>query len=98
MKRIVLCTGLALALAAPAFAQDVGETPTPETIPETPTDEMENAGAVSTGESEAVYQGPQRSARKTRGRVKGDPPIIDHSADTLIVEPPRSTITIIPPL
>jgi hypothetical protein len=145
MKRIAVFTGLALALAAPAFAQDSGyssstppapkpttptpvtpETPkTPETpittqtpvatptpmtpeIPVTPepdpatattttttaTDDTKSAGAVSSsGHSENVYHGPHRYPKTTKGRA-GDPPVIDHSADTLIVEPPISTITI----
>jgi hypothetical protein len=34
---------------------------------------------------------------KEKGKHPGDPPIIDHSADTLVVEPTHSTITIITP-
>lgn len=139
MKRIAMFTGLALALAAPAFAQETDETtppvttptpvtpetpatpetpittetptttPTPMTpeTPETPvtpepdpatattttttaTDDTKSAGSV-TSSGRAEYRGP---GRKHPGRVEGDPPIIDHSADTLVVEPPTSTITI----
>lgn len=47
-----------------------------------------------TAQSAAGASASMRQGRKTRGRVEGDPPIIDHSADTLIVEPPTSTITL----
>jgi hypothetical protein len=50
----------------------------------------------STGHSTTVYHGPHRYPLHSRGRA-GDPPIIDHSDDTLPVEPTHSTITIMVP-
>jgi hypothetical protein len=34
---------------------------------------------------------------KERGKHAGDPPIIDHSMDTLVVEPTHSSITVTTP-
>ena len=96
MKRIVLAASLALALAAPALAQDATQTMPPEKNPTTTHEaEMDDTHATS-GHSTTVYHGPHRYPMRTRGG-QGDPRIVDHSADTLIVEPTRSTITVMPP-
>ena len=127
MKRIALFTGLALALGAPAFAQDTSQETTPPTSSPTPTESEENTGMQETtgmedmaeAQDTAQAQEPSkvketskaqggtmqsatgqsatvRRGRLTRGVHEGDPPMIDHRADTLIVEPPVSTITIVP--
>jgi hypothetical protein len=95
MKGIALSASLALALVAPAFAQNAAQTDPEQNPPPTadqPAAKTQPAGFHST----TVYHGPHRYPRHTRGRA-GDPPIVDHSADTLVVEPTHSTITIAPP-
>ena len=91
MKTIALSTGLAIAFAAPAFAQDAQEDPL---VSEHATaDSLQVEGTLSsTGHSTTVYHGPHDYPLYTHGRA-GDPAIIDHSCDTLIVEPTHSTIT-----
>lgn len=95
MKRIALTASLALALAAPAFAQDTSQTMPPEESETSTSDAQTNNTQATTGHSTTVYHGPHHYPMKTRGRA-GDPPIIDHSKDALIVEPTHSTITIVP--
>jgi hypothetical protein len=112
MKRIALFAGLAFAFAAPSFAQDVPQTTTPDpaqtTTPEpatTPEPEQTTPPMVNTGTdalhtsgmSTKVYHGPHRYPMREKGHRPGDPPIIDHSADTLIVEPTHSTVTVTAP-
>lgn len=84
MKRIALFAGLAFVLAAQSFAQDV---PTPAPASDT---------LSATGHSTTVYHGPHNYPMIERGHQPGDPPIIDHRADSLLVEPTHSTITILP--
>ena len=50
----------------------------------------QGAGSVHTP---SQYHGPHRYPSTTRGR-EGDPAVIDHSMDTLVVDPPVTTITI----
>lgn len=95
MKRIPLYAALAFAVVTPAFAQQ--EAPQNPPVATTPTaDAPPASGMTNTGHSTTVYHGPHRYAMHTRGRA-GDPPIIDHSADTLVVTPTHTTITIPPP-
>jgi uncharacterized membrane protein len=112
MKRIALFTGLALVLSAPAFAQDTSQAMTPEAdqSTEAPAPAPMEAPAPSptpapapamdapstNGHSTTVYHGPHRYPMTERGHQPGDPPIIDHRSDSLIVEPTHSTITIQP--
>lgn len=97
MKRIAIFAGLAFAIASPAFAQ---QTPT---TPPTPQEEADAAKARqdaqlrTTGHSTTVYHGPHQYPAVERGKRAGDPPVIDHRADTLIVEPTVTTVTIMPP-
>ena len=88
MNRLLIGLGLALAPAA-VHAQERPALPAPVSGPQ-----EAHARAFVSGYSEAVYHGPHRYAMQERGRHPGDPPIIDHSADTLVVEPTHSTITV----
>lgn len=97
MKPQILIAGLALAFAAPAFAQDVPTNPPPETEQAPPATPPADDTLSSTGHSTTVYHGPHRYPARERGHQAGDPPIIDHSADSLIVEPTHSTMTVMPP-
>jgi hypothetical protein len=95
MNRTALFAALAFAVAAPAFAQQAAPQNAP--IAETPTaDAPAASGMATTGHSTTVYHGPHRYAMHTRGGA-GDPKIVDHSADTLVVTPTHTTITIPPP-
>ena len=67
-------------------------TPATPADPSIPTMPEQAAGSTHTTTS---YHGPHRYPGKTRGRA-GDPPVIDHSADTLVVEPTHSTVTVGP--
>lgn len=87
MNRLLIAAGLALAVTA-VNAQD-GPAPI---APPTSQEEAEAQARVS-GHTTQVYHGPHRYPATTKGRA-GDPPIVDHSMDTLVVEPTRSTITI----
>ena len=87
MKTLLIAAGLVLATTA-VHAQS-GPAPS---APATSQQEAE-AQATTKGHSTTVYHGPHRYPAKSKGKA-GDPPVIDHSMDTLIVEPPRSTITI----
>lgn len=97
MKPQILIASLALAFAAPAFAQDVPQSPPPESEQAQPANPPTDDTLAKTGHSTTVYHGPHRYPARERGRQAGDPPIIDHSADTLIVEPTHSTVTVMPP-
>lgn len=90
MRRIAMFTALALVFGAPAFAQEAPQDPEPMS------DAQADIHMATSGHSTQVYHGPHRYPMRTRGRA-GDPPIVDHSADTLIVEPTRSSITIMVP-
>jgi hypothetical protein len=90
MKRLLIAAGLVLAASA-VHAQS-GPAPA---APATSQQEAQARAAVS-GHTPLVYHGPHRYPSKTRGRA-GDPPVIDHSMDTLVVEPTHSTITITVP-
>jgi len=68
----------------------VPATPATPADPSIPTMPEQAAGSVHTT---TQYHGPHRYPQKTRGRA-GDPPVIDHSMDTLVVEPTKTTITI----
>jgi hypothetical protein len=68
----------------------VPATPATPADPSIPTMPEQAAGSVHTP---TQYHGPHRYPAKTRGRA-GDPPVIDHSMDTLVVEPTKTTITI----
>lgn len=94
MKHIALYAGLAFAVAAPAFAQDARQNAPVTDMPTA--DAPAASGMATTGHSTTVYHGPHRYPLHTRGRA-GDPPIVDHSADTLAVTPTHTTITIPPP-
>ena len=87
MKTLLIATGLALA----ATAAQAQEGPAPKAPP--PSQQEAAAQASTTGHSTQVYHGPHRYPAKTKGR-EGDPPVIDHSMDTLVVEPTSTTITI----
>jgi len=65
-------------------------TPATPADPSIPTMPEQAAGSVHTT---TQYHGPHRYPQTTRGRA-GDPPVIDHSMDTLVVEPTKTTITI----
>ena len=91
MKRLIIAAGLALAVTA-VHGQEAPAPTAPPTAP--PTSEQEaQAQAQTSGHTTQAYHGPHRYPAKTKGRA-GDPPIIDHSMDTLVVEPTHSTITI----
>jgi hypothetical protein len=101
MNRLLIAAGLALAVTA-AHAQETPAPPAPPTsqqegpapsAPPTSPQEAE-AAAATTGHSTTVYHGPHKYPMKEKGQRAGDPPIIDHSADTLVVEPTHSTITV----
>jgi hypothetical protein len=91
MKRLLISAGIALAAAA-VHAQ---ESPAPS-APATSQQEAEARASV-TGHTDQVYHGPHRYPMKERGKHAGDPPIIDHSMDTLVVEPTHSSITVTTP-
>ncbi len=91
MNRLLIAAGLTLAVTA-VHAQ---EAPAPA-APATSQQEAE-AQAATTGHSTTVYPGPHRYPAKERGKRAGDPPIIDHSADTLVVEPTVSSFTVAAP-
>jgi len=91
VKRLVIAAGLALAVTA-VHAQ---EGPAPS-APATSKQEAEARASVS-GHTDMAYHGPHRYPMKEKGKHAGDPPIIDHSADTLVVEPTHSTITVTTP-
>lgn len=95
MKRIALATSLVLALSAPAFAQTNQTTAEEEAARAEAERAAENTTKRPGFHSTTVYHGPHRYPMKTRGRA-GDPPIIDHSMDTLVVEPTSTRITIVP--
>lgn len=65
-------------------------TPATAVDPSIPTMPEQAAGSVHTPNA---YHGPHRYPAKTAGRA-GDPPVIDHSMDTLVVEPTVTSITI----
>jgi hypothetical protein len=88
MKCIALVSGLALVFSASAFAQEAPQNP-----PVAEAKVSSNPAPPGHYHSLTVYHGPHRYPMKTRGRA-GDPRIVDHSADTLIVEPTHSTITV----
>jgi hypothetical protein len=91
MKRLLMAAGLAFAVSA-VHAQ---ESPAPSALANSQ-HEAEAQVSVS-GHADLVYHGPHRYPMKEKGRHAGDPPIIDHSADTLVVEPTHSSITLISP-
>jgi hypothetical protein len=91
MNRLLIAAGLALA----ATAVQAQEGPAPS-APVTSQQEAQARASVS-GHSDTVYHGPHRYPMKEKGKHPGDPPIIDHSADTLVVEPTHSTITVTVP-
>ena len=100
MKHIALYAGLALAIAAPAFAQDAAQEATQEApqnapVSNMPTGDTPAAATTSTHHSTTTYHGPHKYPMHTRGRA-GDPKIVDHSADTLVVEPTHTTVTVPP--
>jgi hypothetical protein len=102
--KLALITATALAFAAPAFAQYA--TPAPQNPPiattptageQTPVQTPVQAGDTTlstTGHSRYVYHGPHAYPLHSRGGP-GDPRIIDHSDDTLVVEPTHSSATIV---
>lgn len=91
MKSLMIAAGIALATTA-VHAQEGPAPPAPAT-----SQQEAEARASVTGHSDTVYHGPHRYPMKQRGKHAGDPPIIDHSMDTLVVEPTHSTITILVP-
>jgi hypothetical protein len=91
MKRLLIAAGFALAASA-VQAQQGPAPPAPAT-----SQQEAEARASVRGHSDTVYHGPHRYPMKEKGKHPGDPPIIDHRADTLVVEPTHSTITIITP-
>jgi len=92
MNRLLIAAGLALA----ATAVHAQEGPYPKAPP---TSQQEaQAAAATPGHSTTVYHGPHRYPMKEHGKSAGDPPVIDHSADTLVVEPTHSTVTITVPV
>lgn len=93
MDRLALACSMALGFAAPATAQYAPQNPP---ITNQPTGSEEAAKHLPPGHkhSTTVYHGPHRYLLFEKGRRPGDPPIIDHRYDTLIVEPTHSTITI----
>ena len=68
-------------------------TPATPADPSIPTMPEQAAGSTHTT---TTYHGAHRYPAQTRGRA-GDPKVIDHSADTLVVEPTHSTITVTAP-
>lgn len=125
MNTRMVAISLALALAAPAFAQD-NNTPTAPTMPPAasmPQSSQSSPPAADTmppasqTNNSAAQAGARKAMRKHRqsgsatrytgdrehrypavdhGHVAGDPPIIDHSADKMIVTPTSSTVTATP--
>ena len=91
MKRMLIAAGIALA----ATAVHAQEGPAPS-APATSRQEAQARASVG-GHSDQAYHGPHRYPMKERGKHAGDPPIIDHSMDTLVVEPTHSSITVITP-
>jgi hypothetical protein len=91
MKRLLIAAHLALAFSS-ANAQ---EGPTPSA----PVGSQQEARSrhLAKVDSDAVNHGTRRYQMKERGKHPGDPPVIDHSMDTLVVEPTRSSITVITP-
>jgi len=81
-----MAAGLALAAGA-VHAQEGPSLPAPDPMPP--------IAASTSLHGELAYQSPQRYAARHRGRRAGDPPVIDHSMDTLVVEPTQSSITIL---
>ena len=100
--KLALFTATALAFATPAFAQYANPAPQNPPVTTTPTagshahaDAKADDTSLSTsGHSRTVYHGPHAYPMTSRGGP-GDPAIIDHSMDTLVVEPTRSTATIV---
>ena len=92
MKILHVAAGLALALAAGAAHAQAGPAPS---APASSQQEAAARAAVS-GHTTQAYHGPHRYPAKTKGG-DGDPPVVDHSMDTLVVEPTHSTITIMVP-
>jgi hypothetical protein len=80
MKRLFFAAGIALAVGA-AHAQQAPAASAPGTSHQ---EAEAGSGPV-----------PHRHPMMERGKHPGDPPVIDHSMDTLIVEPTRSSITVI---
>ena len=76
--------------ATPAVPATPATPTTAATDPSIPTMPEQAAGSTHTTTS---YHGAHRYPTRTRGRA-GDPPVIDHSADTLVVEPTHSTVTV----
>jgi hypothetical protein len=88
VKRFLIAAGLVLAAGA-VHAQERPSLPAPDPMPPV---------AVDTAlHGELAYQSPHRHAAGNRSRRAGDPPVIDHSMDTLVVEPTQSSITILSP-
>jgi hypothetical protein len=104
MNRLSLAASLLLAFGASSYAcaQDMPQTTTDDPAPMT-TKTAPTTGPMPPADAEAassvhtthVYHGAHRYPMKTRGG-RGDPRIVDHSADRLVVEPTHTTVTIQP--
>ena len=96
--KLALLTATALAFATPAFAQYANPAPQNPPVTTTPTAgsqaQADDTSLSTSGHSRYVYHGPHAYPMTSRGGP-GDPAIIDHSKDTLVVEPTRSTVTIV---
>jgi hypothetical protein len=88
-----LLVAVGIALAVTSVGAQEGPAPS---APATSQQEAEAQQRVK-GHSDTVHHGPHRNPMKEKGKHPGDPPIIDHSMDTLIVEPTHSSITIMIP-
>jgi len=95
---MIAAVSLAIALAGPAIAQ---ETPAPAA----PVEQQMAPAAAQPMAADAMPPAPMkhrhhrrhhRTGSSHRGHVPGNPPVIDHSGDHLIVAPTSTTITVPP--
>jgi hypothetical protein len=93
MNRSPILIGLALAFAMPAFAQDPAASSTAMQATEAQppmAQSTDDANKPAAPAKAAPKKHKKHASGADHGHVAGDPPIIDHSADHLIVEPTSS--------
>ena len=103
MNRLILAASLVLAFGASSFAyaQNMPQTTTDDPAPTTAA--APTTGPMPPADAEAAhsmhsthrYHGAHHYPARTRGGA-GDPRIVDHSADHLVVEPTHTTVTVQP--
>ena len=89
MKVLLLAAGLTLAFATTAFAQDAA--------PASPASPADASAPASSGMPVATkHHAKKHHAMKHHGHVAGDPAVVDHSDDKMVVTPTESKVTLPP--